>query len=113
MKRANCNCRPISAAPKCEPHGQQRMPRRSARSLTPLLLSACALALGQAPGFGAVVESSGLVVIEAEHFTTRTSASGHSWVARADLAGVVGESAMQASPNTGANINTSILTTSP
>jgi len=59
------------------------------------------LFLCQAQTFGAFLESSNLVVVEAEDFQASTSASGHSWQATSDVAGFVGVSSMRSMPNTG------------
>ena len=62
---------------------------------------------------GAVPETAGLIVIECEHFDTNRPASGHAWQAITSQPGFVGQSAMQATPNTGANISSSIQSSSP
>ncbi len=67
--------------------------------------------LGQARG--AFLESGGLVVIEAEHFQSSTSASGHLWVPTNNVAGFVGDAAMAAMPNSGTTISANAPTTSP
>jgi parallel beta-helix repeat protein len=66
-----------------------------------------------AQGFGAFVESDGLVVMEAEHYQSTTPASAHSWIPTNSPTGFVGASAMLAAPNTGVNIGGDITNTSP
>jgi poly(beta-D-mannuronate) C5 epimerase len=69
--------------------------------------------LASTPGVCAIVETDGMVVIEAEHFTGSTAASGHAWVGSTNAPGYVGASAMFASPNTGLNVSSNIQTNSP
>ena len=56
------------------------------------------------PGTGSFLESGGLLVVEAEHFTSQVDRSGHTWLPSTAFAGFTGESAMLADPNTGADI---------
>jgi len=65
------------------------------------------------PASGDFLETGGLVVMEAEHFHTSSTASGHAWEARTDRAGFIGESAMRALPNNGANLTANVVATSP
>src|ERR1041385_2181277 len=62
---------------------------------------------------GVRLETGGLIVVEAEHFETNQPASGHAWQAVTNQPGYVGDAAMQALPNSGANISSGILTNSP
>ena len=55
-------------------------------------------------GSGSFLESGGVVVVEAEHFTSQVDRSGHTWLPTTTYAGFTGESAMLADPNTGADI---------
>lgn len=56
--------------------------------------------------------ATGLVSIEAENFDTNTPQGSHSWTSLASSA-ASGGNAMESTPNTGANINTGYVTTSP
>ena len=55
-------------------------------------------------GTGSFLESGGLVVVEAENFTSQVDRSGHTWLPATTFAGFTGESAMVADPNTGVDI---------
>jgi len=61
----------------------------------------------------AFIESGGLVVMEAEHFTSSSSPLDHSWVPDNSIAGFTGSTAMFASPNVGTNLAANVTTTSP
>lgn len=61
---------------------------------------------------GPFLESSGTVVIEAEHFTINTARANHTWDTTADAAAAGGQ-VMRSSPNNGANINTGYSAGSP
>ena len=58
-------------------------------------------------------ESSGQVVMEAEHYDGNISSSGHSWTLETAKAGFAGTGYMNALPNSGLNINSGYTTTSP
>ena len=58
-------------------------------------------------------ESSGQVVMEAEHFDQPISRSSHDWLLKTTQTGFSGSGYMEALPNTGATINTGYTTTSP
>ena len=60
---------------------------------------------------GPYLESDGLVVFEAES-AERTARGGYSWEPAASLAGAVG-GAVVATPNTGANVNANVASSSP
>ncbi len=102
--------------------GARRDPRDARRSPYPnpsasigAIMVAAVMAslslLGQARG--AFLESGGLVVIEAEHFQSATSASAHVWVPTNNVAGFVGDAAMAAMPNINTTISTNALASSP
>ena len=90
--------------------GKSRWADRPGRTRVGIVMGILLLSL---PAAGTYVQTSGLVVIEAEHFQTSQPASGHAWQNATDRAGFVGASAMQALPNDGANINSNILSSSP
>jgi Ca2+-binding RTX toxin-like protein len=54
----------------------------------------------------------GLISVEAEHSVRNVGGAGHNWTADS-TAGYSGDGAMQATPNSGANINTSYAVSSP
>ncbi len=58
------------------------------------------------------VESSGIVSIEAEHFTTDTAQGSHSW-AQQNASGASGGVVMDSTPDSGAAINTGYVNSSP
>jgi hypothetical protein len=66
-----------------------------------------------APPQGTFFETNGLVVMEAEHFANSSANSEHAWLGRNDLAGYVGEMALQATPNLGTSVTANITATSP
>jgi hypothetical protein len=68
-----------------------------------LLLALRSLQAAVVPG--PFAESGGLVVMEAEHFHTNTTASGHSWEPSTTRTGFAGEAAMQAVPDSDTSIN--------
>jgi parallel beta-helix repeat protein len=77
-----------------------------------LLLAAALAGLSTAPpGVGAVVETAGLIVMEAEHYQSNRTASGHSWILTNDVAGFVGTGAMRALPS--GSVSLSTVTNSP
>lgn len=79
-----------------------------------LIAGALALLLFyHASAFAAYVEANGLVVLEAEHYESATTLSGHSWVVTNGVAGYLGSAAMATVPNTGLTISSNIVTTSP
>jgi len=57
--------------------------------------------------------SGGVVVVEAELFSSAVNRSGHSWVITNQVPGYYGSGYVQALPNTGANFNATWTTTSP
>src|SRR4051812_9576249 len=62
---------------------------------------------------GPFLEQSGQVVIEAEHYDATISHGGKAWTSTTSPAGFAGAGAMAATPNIGAQIDTSIAATSP
>ena len=58
-------------------------------------------------------EKSGLVVMEAEHFSANVARGGKSWVSQTSPSGFAGSGVMVANPNTGTNIDTNFATKSP
>lgn len=55
----------------------------------------------------------GLLCIEAEHYSAKTDASGHSWTVAKEPAGFEGDGAIGALPNTGANLMNDYAAKSP
>src|SRR4051794_21840520 len=62
---------------------------------------------------GPLIEQGGLVVVEAEHYDANISRGGKAWTAVTSPAGFAGAGGMAATPNSGAQIDTSITTSSP
>ncbi len=58
-------------------------------------------------------ESSGQVVMEAEHYDGKIPRQSHDWLLETSLTGYAGTGYLQVLPNTGATINTGYTTTSP
>src|SRR5205814_1897298 len=78
------------------------------------LFAAC-LALAGISGFSATfTEANNVVLIEAENFATNLSPrSSHTWGLSNSVAGFSGSGYMEAAPNTGANITSGWLSSSP
>ena len=72
------------------------------------------LTVSEASGTGSFLESGGLVVVEAENFTSQVDRNGHTWLPSTAQGGHTGASAMMADPNTGADIRKNdVFTLSP
>ncbi|MBD0254337.1 MAG: DNRLRE domain-containing protein [Cytophagales bacterium] len=57
--------------------------------------------------------TNGLVSMEAESYNSKTDRSSHAWTRKDDIASDSGPGAMQATPDNGMNITSSIVSTSP
>src|SRR3954462_3208251 len=71
------------------------------------------LELRQLMAASVFLETGGVGVMEAEHFSANVARGGKSWVNQATQSGFAGSGVMVASPNTGTRIDTSFATTSP
>ncbi|MDB6030467.1 MAG: hypothetical protein JWM16_805 [Verrucomicrobiales bacterium] len=103
----------LTNLPPARPHNvvmladqaRDQLLHRSWSWLRHLPVLAALFQLGIAQAWGAFIETAGKVVMEAEHFQTNSSGSGHQWLATNNVAGFVGTAAMQALPDTGASLS--------
>lgn len=89
-------------------------PRRTFDALTPLLVSLSLLGLPRlAWAVQAFQESSGRVVMEAEHYDSKIARNGQDWLLKTSQTGYSGSGYMEALPNSGKSRNTGYVTGSP
>jgi hypothetical protein len=62
---------------------------------------------------GAFQEAAGQVVMEAEHFASKTPRNAHDWLLRTSITGYAGTGYMESSPNSATTRDTNYLTNSP
>ncbi len=92
-----------------------RMHARLAAHLALIILSVSCNSLLPSLAWAATAfqESSGQVVIDAEHYNSKVPRNGQDWVLKTTTTGYAGSGYLEALPNTGISYNTGYVTSSP